>query len=102
MAMWYNLSATNGNDGILGFIQSVNDNLMFHLFGTLILIVLFVIIFRAVNSYNNNPKVSMLFASFFLAFLSILFKLLNLTNDNVVFIFIGLFVISIALQFWLD
>jgi hypothetical protein len=100
--MWYNLTAINGNGGVLGIIQSVNDNFMQHLYGTLILVVLFVIIFRATYTYNGNPKVSFMYASFFLTFLAILFKLLDLCYDATVFIFISLFLLSVGLQFLVD
>lgn len=98
---WYNLSAVE-SDSVLELMQWTNNNLFFHLFGTFILIVLFVIIFRAFVSYNNNPKVSLMYSSFFIGILSIMFKLLSLANDEIVFIAWGLFAITIILQFMMD
>lgn len=100
--MWYNMSAINGDNGVLGLMQSVDSIFLFHMFGTLILITLFVIIFRAIVTYNNNPKVTFMYTSFFLAVLSVLFKILSLVGDTVTFIFIGIFLLSIGAQFIFD
>lgn len=96
---WYNMSAINGNNGVVGLIRSTDSIFFFHLFGTFILITLFVIIFRATYMYNNNPKVSFLYTSFFLAMLSVFFKILQFTGDTTVYVFIALFMVSAGLMF---
>ena len=100
--MWYNLSKINGDNGIFGVITSIDDLFMQHLFGTLILVVLFVILFRATMTFNNTPKVSFLYTSFFIAFMAIFFKLLSFISDATLYICIIVFIFAIGLQFFLD
>lgn len=101
--MWYNMSQIGGNgDGVLSLVQSTNELFFQHLFGVLILVTLFIILFRAFVGYNNNPKVSLMYSCFFVAVLSILFRLVSLVNDDTVFITWGLFAIITALQFLID
>jgi hypothetical protein len=101
MAMWYNLSAVRANT-VLELMQSTDSLFFFHMFSSFILIALFVIIFRAVVTFNGNPKVSFMYSAFFIAVISILLKLLNLANDYTVFLAWGILAISVALQFLLD
>ena len=100
--MWYNISAVHGDNGVLGLMQSVDSIFFFHFFGAAILLTLFIIMFRAMISYNQNPKVSFMYCAFFIAFLSILFRMLSLVNNDTVFIAIIVFVLSIAAQFLID
>lgn len=99
--MWYNLSKIQSNN-VLELIQWTDSSLFNNLFGLAVLVVSFIIIFRSYVAYNNNPKVSFMYSTFFIAVLSVILKLLSLTGDFVVYMCWALAAVAIALQFMLD
>ena len=101
MADWYNVSAITGNDP-LQLIQSVNTNLFFNFFGSVFLLVVFIIAFRSMVAFNNNPKLCFLYSSFFVFMLSVPLRALSLANDATVFITLGLLALSVVVYFLMD
>lgn len=86
--MWYNMSlAAQNSNGVLGLVQTVNNNFFLNFFGTAILITLSIILVRNFVDYTDNIRQSVLYTLFIVAILSILFKLLYLVPDAVVYIF---------------
>lgn len=100
-ADWYNMSAVKGTS-ILTLIQTTDNVFFLHFFGTMILIVLFVIMLRGFIAFNNNPRVSLMYSGFFTAILSVLFRLVSLINDNTMFICWGMLAILTVVFFLTD
>lgn len=101
MADWYNMTQINGTS-VLKLTQTVNTVLFNGLIGYFIILLMFVITYRAAVTFNNNPKISILYSSFFIAVISVFLKLLSLANDITVFICWALLAIVIAFNFLFD
>ena len=82
--MW-NLSLVNGS-GIVPFLSTVSDNLMFGWYGTLALIALFAIMFMSMMSYSNDAKKSFGLTSLMIAVFSVFFRVFGLVFDSTVLV----------------
>ena len=88
MAEPYNLTGLSGQTGLYGFMTATN-NLTDGLFGTLILVVIYIIM--VVTWRNQDAKTSFAAASFITALLSIFLRLLQWIPDVTMF---GTFIIA--------
>jgi len=70
--MAYNLTLINGT-GVVPFLQTVNEELMFGWYGNLGLIALFLILYMGFQAYTNNFKKSIGIASLLVAIASVMF-----------------------------
>ena len=82
MVQPYNLSTLNAQDGLYGFLNAANT-LSGGLFGTLILIVVYIIM--VVSWRREDTKQSFAAASFVVALLSIFLRLLQWIPDITMF-----------------
>jgi len=96
MADWYNVTAVNASN-VLTFTQSINNIFMFNQLGNLFLIAIWFISFMTFNFFNNNPKLNMMYASFPVAFFSIILSLVDLVPDFTPYLCWGIFAISIMI-----
>lgn len=96
-AMWYNFTKINATD-TLEMVQSVDNLFFFHFLGLCLLITLFVIIYRGIIYYSDDVSIAYTYSFFFIAILSIIFKILSLVNDYVVFLCWGFLALSVAIK----
>jgi hypothetical protein len=102
MQQWYNVTNIDFTN-ILTFTQGVNHTLMRDMFGTLLLIVLWVIAFINLNSmWQHDIKVTSMVATFFIALLSLFLFPISLIPLVVPFICWGLFAANIIWIFLSD
>lgn len=94
MTMWYNLTSINATT-MLSFTQGINETLMFDWFGTLILMVLWFVSFISMNYFWDDTKINFTASSFFVAIISMIFVILNLTFNYIPFVIWGFFVVGI-------
>ena len=77
----YNLTMISG-EGVQPMLHTVNDNLMFGLYGVLALLAIGVILFLSMMAYSNNLKKSLGLSSLICAVLSIGFRMIDLVSDQ--------------------
>ena len=83
--MWYNITNVNMS-GIVPMVQTTNSVFLFHMFGNVILLVVFFVCFRSFTFFNNNPRTNIMYSMLIMAVLSILLNLLSLVPTATVFI----------------
>lgn len=95
----YNLTLTGGNTtGIVSLVQSVNTNLMFNLFGTMLLLTIFVILLLGFVVSNGGSGVKALLpSSFITTMISLIFMGLKLIPPIIFYGCLVLVAISIVL-----
>lgn len=79
----YNLTLINST-GLVTLTQTVNSELMFGMWGNMMLLTIFVICFMSFNRFANDTKRPLAYSFTIIAILSLLLTGLNLVNDYVV------------------
>ena len=97
--MPYNMSLINGS-GIVSFIETVNDEMMFGYFGIMFLLAFGIILFMAYYHKTNDPKSSAGFSSLIVAVLSVFMRTFNLVPDIAVLIAWILAAIIVLISFF--
>lgn len=92
----YNLTLMGNTTGMVDLIQLVNKELMFGWFGTLLLIAFFVILMMAFIFATNHAGKSFATASFLTMIISILFRILGLVPDLLMYGMIAIAAFSVA------
>jgi len=83
----YNLTEIAGNStSIVGFFQGVNDTLMFGWFGTIFLIVFFLILLMSFYFSTQDIPKSLSGASFLVFVLAVFLKALNMIDGLALYI----------------
>lgn len=97
----YNLTiiGKNASSGLLGFMQGVNDILMFGWLGTAILICIFLVTLIAFYSTTADLRKALVGSSFIMFAFSILLRAMSLMTDSMMFICMILAAIIIAFSF---
>ncbi len=96
--MAYNLSLVNGS-GVVQFVQTVNDQLMFGWYGKLTLITLFIIFYIGFLKTTNNSKKAFGMSALFVALFSVMFRTMRLIADSDLLIAWIIAAIVMALSF---
>lgn len=90
---WFNITDIDAT-GILPVAQGINEIFMFNQLGNILLIVIFFISYISFMSFNNNPKLNLMFSSFGIAIFSIFFRIFGIVPDFTPFFCIGLFAVT--------
>ena len=94
---WYNLTAIDFTDPVT-FIHSINSQLMFNMFGNLILLMIFAVIIINLLYNRQNNVMSFTIASFVVAILSVVFFIMDIVPNETPFICWGIFAIGLAVS----
>lgn len=84
--MTYNLTSITSNSTTLGFVQGVNDTLMFGWLGTFFLIGVCIIIYMAFVSATNDTNRSIAGTSFLAFGLALILRASSLIGDLTLYI----------------
>ena len=95
----YNLTQINGS-GYVALMGSVNNILLFHQLGNLILLSLFIILIMSFIKNGNSIKFSLAAASFVTFIICSFLRIINLVNDLTFYICTFAFATFIMLLFF--
>lgn len=93
----YNITYVANSTSLLTFIQRVDSQLMGNMFGTLMIIAIFAIIFMSVLKITNEAGKSLAVASFICFGLSLMLRGLDLVGELTMFILVIVAAASVAI-----
>ena len=95
----YNLTGTVNQTGYLGFIQSINNNILGYKLGILLLLIIFLIALISFVAANFEPKQAFIASTFIVFVLSYILRVAELVTGEVVLFTTIAFALSLGWSF---
>lgn len=93
----HNLTLAANTSGVVDFIVTVNDGLMYGLYGTLLLITIFILTYLTYFAITNHAGKSMMASSFIVFILAIFLRIVGILPDQVLYACLALCAFSVAM-----